>query len=285
MVTVFDPAFFRFCLIDKYIMDGSSWHAYRAFHNADIFLLCFYISFFISRSRIALFCSDKPGSHLDTVCSQRQSMLHILSVKNASCHDHRNVPSCFFFVFFIFADNRQDHLVIGFRCKSIQLFCGKAQVASGLGTFYHHKIRISFILSLPHPAQDCIGFQGRDHRSDLYIGTFCIFGQIHGKAGPGNDHICSGFYCCFYIFFITLSSHHDIKTYNTAIGNFSGCRQFFFHGPVIGLKRVLIKIRLPPPDLSGRDNADSAVGRYTAGQTGKTDSHSHSSLYHRDPRL
>ena len=285
MVAVFDPAFLFFCLIDKHIMDGPAGHAYRAFHNADIFFLCFNISFFISRSRIALFCGDKPGSHLDPVCSQRQRMLHILSIEDSSCYDHRNVPSCFFFVFFVFTDNRQGHLVIGFRGKSIQFFCGKSQMASCFRPFDHYEIRISFILSLPHSAQDCIGFQGRDHRSNLYIRTFCAFRQVHRKPCAGNDHIRTGFYSSFHIFFIALGSHHDIKAYDTAIGNLSGCRQFFFHSPVIGLKRVLIKIRLPPPDLGGRDNADAAVGRHTAGQTGKTDSHSHSSLYHRDLRL
>ena len=77
MVTFLNRYLFFFRLSHKQIADRPSRHTHRTFHNADILFRRIQISLFIGLGGIAFLCRDKTGSHLYTVRSQFQSMIHI----------------------------------------------------------------------------------------------------------------------------------------------------------------------------------------------------------------
>ena len=132
-------------MLYKTVSKCSAWHSHRALYDLNILFVSMNICLFICFRSITLLGRNKAARNLHAICAKFQCMGNILSVKNPSCNDNRNLFFVFFLVFLFAVDDTLDFFIKRCICCLCQLLSGKSKMTSRLRSFYHNKIRCPVI--------------------------------------------------------------------------------------------------------------------------------------------
>ena len=201
---------------------------------------------------------------------------------NPSCQNDRDFFLIFFFVFSYYGNNFFYFFSINLWSKFSYLFFMETKMSSCHRTFNNNKICCFFIFFIPEFQNNMGRFSGRYNGSDCNTTIFYISRKINRKPCSWYDKVSSRCNHFTYIRFIIIHCHHQIKTNDSLWRNLSCFIHLFMNRTFICFYWILIKIRFTKTNLRSRYRSGSTFFCDSSGQSAKTDTNAHTTLYDRD---